>query len=210
MKLFQSVLAILLLVTSTCVFAAKPDPVENPPLQIREQNLDPSNDAIRVSQQGIVEVDIQEGEELDVNVTNPTLDVSGSVVDTSGSTVSVDNIPQPPYAVDAFIPPAGAAELPDMTGLEAGDTRSVDFPTINATTIAVWDSSVTGDGDPEFQLWIRSPLTGGGGLFKYAYDESLYSLDVRSFTHPVPVSGVEVWCKNESQNCTLGIAIIGY
>jgi hypothetical protein len=206
MKLFQFLVAALLLASSAIVLAEKPDPnLPNPPLATRDANVD-GNDWIRVHEQGTAKVDVTNSN-LDVTITNNTLDVSGS-------TVSVDNFPDPQNVfvtdgiVDANILPADAVATPNVS-TAAGDTTVVDFATINATTIVIWDNSVTGDNDPEFQLWIRSPLT-GGGLFKYAYDEGLETLDMRSFTHPIPVSGVELWCKNESDVCTVGVRVIGY
>lgn len=207
MKLIQLLLAAALLIASPYVLAEKPDPnVPNPPLQVLEHNVD-GNGWIAVHEQGTADVEIVGSTELDVNVTNDTIDVSGS-------TVEVSNFPDPQNVavqgiVNTSIVPADAAELPSFS-VDAGETAIVDFATINATTIVLWDNSVTGDNDPEFQLSIRSPLTGGGRLFKYAYDEGLNSIDVRSFTHPIPVSGIEIWCKNESLACTLDVAIIGF
>jgi hypothetical protein len=207
MKLIQLVLAAVLLIASPCLIADKPDPnVPNPPLQVLEYNVD-SNGWIAVHEQGTADVSILSSTELDVNVTNDTLDVSGS-------TVEVSNFPDPQNVtvqgvVDTSIAPANAAEIPNIS-VDSGESQTIDFATVNATTIVIWDNSVTGDNDPEFQLSIRSPLTGGGRLFKYAYDEGLKSIDVRSFTHPIPVSGIEIWCKNESLACTVDVAIIGY
>lgn len=144
-----------------------------------------------------------------------TICVANDTLDVSGSTVEVSNFPDPQNVyvtdgmVDANILPAETFAAPDVS-VDAGETGTVDFATVNATTIVIWDSSVTGDNDPEFQLWIPSPLAGGGGLFKFAYVEGLQTLDMRSFTHPIPVSGVELWCKNESERCTVGISIIGF
>ena len=205
----------LLLISSPLWAGAKPDPVPNPPLQVREANVD-GDGWIAVHEQGTANVEVQGV--ADVYVTGGQIDaeITGGNVDVSGSTVSVDNFPATQDVnvtggmIDALIPPATAYSNPNLGVLEAGDTVTVDFATVFATTIVIWDSSVTGDGDPEFQLWIRSPLNGGNSLFKYAYDETLYTIDMRSFTHPIPVSGVEVWCKNESADCTIGISIIGY
>lgn len=218
MKKVLIVVTAFLLVFPNVVFAEKPDPnVPNPPLSVWESNLD-SEGWIKVHEQGIASVDIVDDEELDVHVTGGQIDatITGGNVDVSGSTVSVDNFPATQDVnvtggtVDALIPPASTVALPSFTGLEAGESTTVDFATVFATTIVIWDSSVTGDGDPEFQLDIRSPLNGGGSIFQYSYDETLYTTDMRSFTHPIPVSGVEIWCKNESANCTIGVAVIGY
>lgn len=207
MKLIHVVLVALLLAAASSLYAEKPDPnVPNPPIQVLEYNVD-GNGWIAVHEQGTADVSISSSTELDVNVTNDTLDVSGSAVE-------ITNFPDPQNVavqgmVDTSIVPADAVQLPSFS-VDAGEHATVDFATVNATTIVLWDNSVTGDNDPEFQLWIRSPLTGGGSLFKYAYDEGLPSTDIRSFTHPIPVSGIEIWCKNESLACTLDIAIIGY
>ncbi len=218
MKKILMVVTAFLLVSPSVIFAGKPDPnVPNPPLQVLEHNVD-ANGWIAVHEQGTASVDIIDSEELDVHVTGGQIDatITGGNVDVSGSTVSVDNFPATQDVnvtggmIDALIPPASTVALPSFSGLEAGDSAIVDFATVFATTIVIWDSSVTGDGDPEFQLDIRSPLNGGGTIFQYSYDESLYTTDMRSFTHPIPVSGVEVWCKNESDNCTIGVAVIGY
>ena len=207
-RIFSAIVAMNVALFGVAGAAPKspPDPHEGATMPVREQNVD-SQGYIAVHEQGTAKVDVQNSE-LDVNITNSTLDVSGS-------TVSVDDFPatQDVYVtdgiVDTVIPPATAVRRPSFS-LDAGESGTYDFATINATTIVMWDNSVTGDNDPEFQLWVRSPLTGGGGMFKYAYEDGLQNLDMRSFTHPIPVSGVEIWCKNESLACILGVSIIGY
>ena len=207
------ILVLALLLVSPTVLAEKPDPnVPNPPLQVLEHNVDGMG-WIAVHEQGTDSVDIIEGEELDVSITNTELDVN---VTNPKLTVDVDNFPATQDVnvtggvIDALIPPASSVALPNFPGLDAGETVTVDFPTVLATTIVIWDNSLSGEGDPEFQMEVRSPLNGGASIFQFSYDESLYGTDIRSFTHPIPVSGIEIWCKNESLRCTVNVAVIGF
>ena len=206
MKLIQLLLAAVLLLAAPYLFADKPDPnVPNPPLQVLEYNVD-GNGWIAVHEQGTASVDIVDTEELDVNITNDELDVN---ITNPKLTVDVDNFPDPQNVtgeVDVNILPANAVERPNVS-TEAGDSTTVTFPVIYATTIVLWDNSVTGGNDPEFHLTISYS---GGTMYKYMYEDGLANLDLRSFTHPIPVDAVDMWCKNESENCTLSVSIIGY
>ena len=185
--------------------ADKPNPnVPNPPLQVLEHNVDASG-WIAVHEQGTADVEIVNTSSIDVNVTNTPLPVTG--------TVTVDNLNDPHDVnvtggeVDAVIPPTSAVENPGLHS-DPGEIVDVNFsPLINATTIVIWDGSVTGDNDPEFDLTI---LIAGGGHFVYDYDHGLNGTAMWSFTHPIPVSGFYFNCKNESSTCTANLSIIGY
>lgn len=57
MKALQAFAAVMLLFSSAIVLAEKPDPVDNPPLQVREANID-TNGYIAVHEQGTVDVEV--------------------------------------------------------------------------------------------------------------------------------------------------------
>ena len=188
--LLLAVLAILgvfaLLHTTTAQVPQVPDPHEGASTPVREQNIDGSG-WIKVHEQG----------QANGHVTNASLPVSGEV--------SVSNFPQ---TLIMSVPPASLAAYGEAA--DAGESATTTFPTpVNATAIAVWDSSLTGDNNPEFQLEVLSPLNPNGYLFQYSYDDGLDSHDIRSFAQPIPITGVTVRCRNESDYCTVGVAVIG-
>jgi len=74
-KIFLTALTAILLVTSYSVVAGtKPDPVPNPPLQVREANVDGTTGLIRVHEEGTAKVEVQGV--ADVNVTGGSLEVT--------------------------------------------------------------------------------------------------------------------------------------
>jgi hypothetical protein len=175
--------------------AENPDPHPGAPLPVREQNLD-ANGWIAVHEQG----------EADVNITNGSLQVSGAV--------SVSNFPAAQDvnvtggAVGASIAPATAAVVLEVT-TDAGEEETFLFADVNATAIALWDSSLAGSNDPEANISVLSPLNSGGTVVYMSFEDGLDGFDIRTFPQPVPVSGIHVYCANESVHCTLRIAVIG-
>jgi len=197
MKLIQSLLAAALLVASPLVFAEKPDPVDNPPLQIREQNLDPTG-WIAVHEQGTADVSISSSTELDVHVTNDTLDVSGS-------TVSVDNFP----AVQAVTMDAG--ELSSVTSHYSNEFYTTAGGEIEhifsggpvyATTIFINNRSSD-------EFWIKL-FTSGSDFISIADFDGVIPIHHYSFTYPIPIERIWMRCTNESEGCGPWITIIGF
>jgi hypothetical protein len=184
------VLAILgviaLLHTTTAQVPQVPDPHQGSSTPVREQNLD-SSGWIKVHEQG----------QADVNITNGSLQVSGEV--------SVSNFPQ---TLELQMPPANT--FGTAPGGEPSEETTVNFSTtVNATTIAMWDSSLTEDNNPEFWLRVLSPLVPNGWILQFNHDDGLDTHDIQTFPQPIPVSGLTVVCLNESNTCTVGIRVIG-
>ena len=106
MKLFQFLVAALLFLFVGSALAVPPDPsLPNPPLQVREANVD-SNDWIAVHEQGTAKVEVQGV--VDVNVT--------------GGTVTVDSIPN---IVIESMPPMLNGDHPALTSFSQRTAFSV-------------------------------------------------------------------------------------
>jgi hypothetical protein len=197
MKLIQLLLAAAVLATSPFVFAEKPDPVENPPLQIREQNLDPSG-WIAVHEQGTADVSISSSTELDVNVTNDTLDVSGS-------TISVDNFPAvQPVTMDEGELSSVTSQYSSEFYTTAGDEIEHIFSggPVYATTIFINNRSSD-------EFWIKL-FTSGSDFISIADFDGVIPIHHYSFTYPIPIERIWMRCTNESEGCGPWITIIGF
>ena len=212
MKLFQILVAALLLASSAIVFAEKPDPVDNPPLQVREANLDATG-YIAVHEQGTAKVDIQNSE-LDVHVNGGEIDAT-----VTGGTVTVDNTASNPVPVTVENQPAeqdvvvvgGEMTVPTKVwngvfGMLAGDdaeTYMFSVGTIYATTIHV------ADGNDETLVEFFSPTTPDIAISFWDFDGAFIE-HTHSFTYPIPINGVRVTCENESESCSWTISVWGF
>ena len=205
MKLFQFLVAALLLASSAIVLAEKPDPnLPNPPLATRDANVD-GNDWIRVHEQGTANVHV-EGGSIDANITGGTVDANV----TNFPSVQDVSIVDEPVDVDAVIfgdvnvklIPATAAYA-NTLGLEAQESHDVSFPTINATAIVI--STYIQD---EVQMSFASP--GHTSNLMNLYFESDNTFRSMSFTHPIPINGIHVICRNDSENCAISVSVLGY
>ena len=212
MKLFQFLVAALLLVSSTIILAEKPDPnLPNPPLATRDANVD-GNDWIRVHEQGTAKVDVQGI--ADVHVTGGQIDA-----DVTGSSVTVDNTVNNPVPVTVENQPVeqdvyvngGEMSIPTKVwngvfGMLAGDpseTYMFSVGTIYATTIHV------ADGDDETNVEFFSPTTPDIAIAFWDYDGAFIE-HTHSFTYPIPINGVRVSCQNESESCSWTISVWGF
>jgi hypothetical protein len=188
--------------------SAQPEPVPGPSQPVREQNLD-ANRFIRVHEQGTA----------NVNVANSQLTVGGTVsVDNFPSSFSVNNFPSQfdvnvtGGTVEASAPVASTSFAGSIT-VQAKETGSLSFATINATHLSI--SPVTPS--PEVVVQIQSPLS---GLTFLSVPNTLFYLNdpdgdrlgpsyMQSFTRPVPINGVTVFCANESNLCQLLVSVVG-
>jgi len=204
MKFKQLSLAAALLLATPCIFAEKPDPVDNPPLQIREQNLDPSG-WIAVHEQGTADVSISSSTELDVNVTNDTLDVSGSTVDVSGSTVSVDNFP----AVQSVAMNGG--ELSSVTSLYSNEFYAAADEEIEYIFSGgpVYVTTIFINNRSSDEFWIKL-FSSGSDFISIADFDGVIPIHHYSFTYPIPLERIWMRCTNESEGCGPWITIYGF
>ena len=210
MKLFQFLVAAMLLASSAIVLSAPPDPnLPNPPLAVRDANVD-GNDWIRVHEQGTANVDIQNAE-LDVNVTGGEIEVTNTV------DVHVDNFPN---EQDVYVNYGRLSSVNEVWAdhVTAGDGENVtrDFGrTIDATQITVSITDQEGpDGDSEFSLSFYSPLVPGGyggtpvlRMIDYSADLLYESL---SFSYPIPLYGLKLHCANEAEDCNVAVTVFGF
>ena len=214
MKLFQVLVAALLLISSAIVLAEKPDPnLPNPPLAVRDANVD-GNDWIRVHEQGVASVDIIDTEELDVHVTGGQVDTT-----VTGGSITVDNtvsnavpvtVENQPVEQDVYV---NGGEMSVVTtaysnqfSIAAGDPaveHTFSGGPIYATTIHA------ADGDDEAYIEFYSPLT-GGRVFAFWDPSGEFIEHTHSFTYPIPISGYRAACANESEACGFRITVIGF
>jgi hypothetical protein len=226
MKLFQFLVAALLLISSAIALAEKPDPnLPNPPLAVREANVDGS-DWIRVHEQGTAKVDIQ-NTELAVNVTGGEIEVTGGEIEITGGEmevtntvdVHVDNIPS---QQDVFVT---AGRLSTVTQVFAQDfvlipdeLAEAEFGrTIDATTITISPGAHDfggGTSVPEYIVRFYSPLVANVDpvqpvLILRDPDANLVHESI-SFTYPIPLGGLTVECINEDHYCDVSITVFGF
>lgn len=153
------------------------------PLPVSEQNLD-ANGFIRVHEQGIAQV-------------------RGTVA-VNGGTVAISNLPSALNVHQA--PVVGAYTF--FFQVADGTDRVEPFPTINATAIHL----VSGH---EVAVRFQSPmssLTYNGTpnmLLEFSGTNGEFSNFVKTFTQPIPLNGIQVFCQNESLTCGIVVSIIG-
>jgi hypothetical protein len=211
MKLFQFLLAALLLISSAIVLADKPDPVlPNPPLAVRDANVD-GNDWIRVHEQGTAKVEVQGT--ADVNVTGGQIDATvtgGSVtVNNTGSNpvpVTVENAEQDVYVVggEMTVPTKVWGGIINMTSSESQRIFVFSNGPIYATTIHVSDR----DDESAVEFW--SPMLQSDPAFTFWDPEGAFIEHTHSFTYPIPISEVRTSCLNEQLPCVFDITVWGF
>jgi len=221
-NILLTMLTAVLVLISYSVVAEKPDPVNNPPLQVREANVD-DDGWIKVHETGVADVIVTEeidanitggsidatitGGQVDANVTN-TVQVAGAVTVEAGSTVTVDNFPG---QQEVFV---NAGEFSSVTRVyfdrwivQPSETRGphyFDGGPIHATTIFIADS------DHETHVEFSSALAPGIPVLQYTDYDALIPIITESFAYPIPLESVKVQCKNESQTCIVRISVFGF
>ena len=222
MKLFQFLVAALLLVSSTIILAEKPDPnLPNPPLATRDANVD-GNDWIRVHEQGTAKVDVQGI--ADVNVTGGTIDANvagGSLtVDNTNAnpvpvvgTVTVDNFPgQQGVWVDGggLSPVTKAYYNHFRLDPDGATTGRINFSVgpIQATFIYVstWNADET-----TITFYSESLAPAGENVIMFIDDRS-GAVEDHTFVLPYPmeIDGFNIVCENESHFCNVRITVVGF
>lgn len=176
LRSFQTYLAVAAFLGFAFSLAAGVGPNPTPPgQQVREQNLD-ENGNIRVHEQGTA----------DVNVTNRSLLVSGTV--------------------RATIPPATTSFTQGFSILQFRDDSAI-FPTINAPAINI-------PCPDKAQLYFKSPIAPSGfgqGAFILgsANSVSFDNGETVVLTQPVPINGVEVFCYGPNPSCFARVSVLG-
>ena len=175
--------------------AASGAPPDTPPVgatqPVREQNLDAAG-RINVHEQGTA----------DVHITNPSLDVS---VGNFPSSVEVSNFPATQNVnVVGGAPPAPVEQRVQVNfETAAGGFETTTFAQVDATLI-----TITGFNDEEKSVRLQTPL---GGTFFALYDpDGAQAVSTIQLHSPLPVTGVELVCLNESDDCLVWVTIIGF
>ena len=160
-------------------------------LPVREQNLDAAG-SIKVHEQGTA----------DVHVTNPSLNVD---VGNFPSSVAVSNFPATQNVnVVGGVPPAPVEKRVAVNfDTAAGDFETQTFAVVNATLITI--SSLN---DEEKSVFLETPL--GGTFFAVHDPDGVQPLSTIQLQSPLPVTGVELVCLNESDDCLVGVSIFGF
>ena len=170
----------------TSALDAQPNSTPNPPLKVLEQNLD-ANGFIKVHEQGVA-------------------NVTGKVSVTGGS-LSVTNFPS---AVNVHLAPVSGAYTFHF-GLAANSNHLESFATINTTAIHTFAPS------DEFQIVFQSPLSSltdpgtstPNTLLRLLGSDGELESFIKTFTQPVPLNGLRIFCQNESSNCAINLTLIG-
>ena len=197
MKLFQFLVAALLLISSPFIFAEKPDPVDNPPLQVREANTDTLG-YIAVHEQGIADVNVIGGQ-IDANITNSSLEVTGSVGVNNFPPVQDVNIVG--GQVEVLFAPVTAVESGEVnTGAQT--SKPVSFPSpLMATAVSISFSGAT-----EAFVWFTTPF---GRILLVNNSWGIEQTHMFSFTHPVEIDGLVMQCLNSSDSCWIAYSVMG-
>ena len=224
MKSVQLLVAALLLVASPMVLAEKPDPVNNPPLQVREANTDPNNDgAIRVHEVGTADVNVTGGS-IDANVTGGSIDanISGGSVEVSNTnanpvpvegTVTVDSFPdqQDVWVDGGRLSPVTNAYYDFYLMDSDTNTGRVNFTNgpILATSILISDTN-----DRTCVQFYSETLAPAGEnvimkMCDYDFD---FPVITASFPHPIELDGFRIYCNNQDVNarCGVSITVVGF
>ena len=214
MKLFQFLVAALLLISSAIVLAEKPDPVDNPPLQVREANIDEQG-LIRVHEWGTAKVDIQ-NTELDVNVTGGEIEVTGGEIEINNTSsnpvpVNVENLPveQGVFVNAGKLSPVTRyySDRWDVAEGEYGEHTFENGP-IYATSIHI-SGSYTEWSAVTFESGLFS--TGDKVAFVLRVKEDFHPVDTASFMYPIPLDGLRVDCAEaEYGTCHVTITVHGF
>ena len=183
--------------TTATGYAQPPDPTPGATLPVREQNLD-ADGLIRVHEQGVADVHVTD-DELNVNITNDSLSVSGEV--------EVSNFP----ATQDVNVVGGAISLPPVTTISstplsidpipAGESVTHDIPLMNAVSFNVAESV------DEYSIFITGPL---GTPLTIESGEQLQETYFYTFTYPVPIDSITIFCKNESDDCFIDATLTGF
>ena len=221
MKLFQFMVAALLLVSSAIVLSAPPDPnLPNPPLAVREANVDGS-DWIRVHEQGTAKVDVQGI--ANVNVTGGTIDanVTGGSVTVNNTntnpvpvegTVTVDNFPgqQDVWVEGGVMTPVTRAYY-DFFNLDS--QRSSGLQHFTGGPILVTLIYVSHNDDKVRVRFFSEALAPAGPF------HSILFIDAKEgggpdhtipLTYPVEMDGFEIRCENDTNPCEVQITVVGF
>jgi len=200
------------------ISAEVPDPTPGATSKIREQNLDP-NGLIRVHEQGTA----------DVNVTNSSLNVEGSMsVENFPSSFEVSNFPsvQQVEIVSDGLPfvrlePMSRGYRAEFV-LQPDELGTREFETLMYAT-----SVISEDHGDEVIVELRSPVVveGDDGVLGDLADEggpdylwipvhhdALGGVELRhlTFMNSLRVNGMRAKCLNESQVCRLNVVVLGF
>lgn len=174
----------------TDAISAPPEPSPGPTMPVLEQNLDEALNpaAIRVHEQGVAKVDVQNTDldvdvefpaTQDVRVTNTIISPVPTVVASANTSVSVDEI------------------------LDAGDNRTVSLgSTIDVSLINLYNfnndeytvSFILG----ELQEW-----------FTWSDFDGNTEQEAIPLSQPIPISRVRIRCHNEFDSCGIHLDVVG-
>jgi hypothetical protein len=224
MKLFQFLVAALLLVSYTAQAQEPPDPTPGATKPVREQNLD-ANDWIAVHEQGTANVEVQGT--ADVNVTGGSIDanVTGGSIDAniSGGSVTVDNTDSNPVPVDVKNLPTqqdvwvdGGVMTPvtrayyDFFNLDH-DALSGIQPITGGPILATL-IYVSHNNDKVFVRFFSDTLAPAGlhQLLFIDASEGGGPDHIIPLMYPVEIDGFEIKCLNVADKCEVNVTVVGF
>ena len=130
---------------------------------------------------------------VDVNVTGGTVDVGNEVeVNVTGGTLD---------EVTAMAPTVERLEVNLPISMGAGEEVIWTFPTVDTTWLLI-----TSEFD-ETIIIVRGPW---GPVHLFNNDDGVKTVYSQAFHYPVPISEIEVWCRNESQGCQVYVTVAGF
>ena len=229
MKLFQFLVAALLLVSYTVQAQEPPDPTPGATKPVREQNLD-TEGWIAVHEQGTAKVEVQGT--ADVNVTGGSIDanVTGGSIDAniSGGSVTVDNTNANP------VPVVGIVTVDNFPGQQG---VFVDGGVMTPVTRAYYDFfDLDGQKSSGLQYFTGGPILATLIYVSHNDDKvkvrffsealapagpfhSILFIDAKEgggpdhtipLTYPVEMDGFEIRCENDVNQCEVKITVVGF
>jgi hypothetical protein len=178
-------------------FAAPPDPTPGATQPVREQNLD-ADGLIRVHEQGVADVNVT-NDPLNVAVANDTLNVSGEVEVTNFPATQDVNVVGGSIALPPVTTIAGTPATIDP--IPPGEFETTDIPLMNVVSVNVAENF------DEYSVFISGPL---GVPLDIESGELVQETYFYTFQYPVPVDGISIFCKNESDDCFIDVTLTGF
>jgi len=206
-------LTAVLALISYSVAAAPPTPaLPNPPLQVREANVD-GNDWIAVHEQGTAKVEVQgtadvhvTGGQIDAQITGGQVEInntSSNPVAVEG-TVSVDNFPNQQEVL------VNGGELSVITQYHHSNWQLVPAEVQGPMTFTnpIYATFINiASGDAEVVVYLDT----GPNVITFSDTGGDIGTHSISLTYPIPITGIQlVACYNESENCIVNIEIFGF
>jgi hypothetical protein len=131
------------------------------------------------------------------------LQVTGDVSLGETAGVEITNTPVPVDVTGGVLAPVTRLEALGGILIDAGESHSTSFPTINATSVII------AKGSDELLVAFSSPVA-SEGFVPVRDDNGTDATLIYTFPNPIPINGVELTCQNESDLCFDFVTLAGF